>query len=99
MFSKDTLRKVRVNGNGQSIYFTGDEGKPKQGLNRIDCSDIEMRFKENKIEEILFITLPDGELLPIQDVKKENERLKGFVWKINEKPTSKNDLITNRTNE
>lgn len=93
-FRQDSIRKVFVIGNGQSIYFTGDKGKPKQGLNRIDCSDIEMRFKLNKIEEIVFITLPDGVLLPIQDVKKEDEKLKGFQWKIEDKPTSKYDLIT-----
>jgi lipopolysaccharide export system protein LptA len=93
LFSKDSIRKVIVTGNGQSIFFTGEDGKRKQGLNRIDCSDIEIRFEKNKIDEILFIKEPAGKLIPIQDVKSEDEKLKGFMWKIELKPFSKNDLI------
>ena len=92
-FTQDSIRKVIVKGNGQSIFFTGEGGKRKQGLNRIDCSDIEIRFDENKIDEILFIKEPAGKLIPIQDVKSEEEKLKGFMWKIELKPLSKNDLI------
>ena len=99
LFSQDSIRRVFVNGNGQSIYFTGDEGKPKGGLNKIDCSDIEIRFSKNQIENILFLKLPEGTLFPIQDVKKEDEKLKGFQWKIDEKPSSKDDLITKKSNE
>jgi hypothetical protein len=92
-FTQDSIRKVIVKGNGQSIFFTGEGEKRKQGLNRIDCSDIEIRFDENKIDEILFIKEPAGKLIPIQDVKSEEEKLKGFMWKIELKPLSKNDLI------
>ncbi|MGB1039857.1 MAG: OstA-like protein [Flavobacteriales bacterium] len=99
MFSKDTLRKVRVNGNGQSIYFTGDEGKPSQGLNRIDCSDIEIRFDKSKIKEIAFLNQPDGTLFPIQDVSKSDEKLKGFNWKIDLRPASKASLKPKLFNE
>ena len=99
IFSKDTLRKVRVNGNGQSIYFTGDEGKPSQGLNRIDCSDIEIRFDKSKIKEIAFLNQPDGTLFPIQDVSKSDEKLKGFNWKIDLRPASKASLKPKLLNE
>ncbi|MDA9775802.1 hypothetical protein OAD98_01030 [Flavobacteriales bacterium] len=99
LFSEDTIRRVFVTGNGQSIYFTGENNQPKQGLNKIDCSDIEIRFNENKIKEILFKVNPDGTLFPIQDVTKENEKLKGFVWNLDLKPKSKEDLILLQSNE
>lgn len=94
-FAQDSIRKVIVTGNGQSIFYTGEEGKRKQGLNRIDCSDIEIRFEKNKVDEILFIKEPTGKLIPIQDVKSEDEILKGFKWKIELKPLSKKDLMRN----
>jgi lipopolysaccharide export system protein LptA len=97
LFSMDTIRKILVNGNGQSIYFTSDDGKPSQGLNKIDCSDIEIRFDQSKIKEILFINKPKGTLFPIQDVKEEDMLLKDFNWKIEERPLSKQSLIV--TNE
>ena len=99
LFSEDTIRRVFVTGNGQSIYFTGENNQPKQGLNKIDCSDIEIRINENKIKEILFKVNPDGTLFPIQDVTKENEKLKGFVWNLDLKPKSKEDLILLQSNE
>ena len=94
IFVKDTIRKVFVNGNGQSIYFTNEEGKPAQGLNKIVCSDMQIRFDKSKIKEILFINQPDGTLFPIQDVKEEDKLLKGFSWKIEERPSSKESLLT-----
>ncbi len=97
-FADDSIRKVIVTGNGQSIFFTGEEGERKQGMNRIDCSDIEIRFEKNKVDDILFINQPNGKLIPIQDLKSEEEKLKDFKWKIELKPLSKNDLLRKKIN-
>lgn len=92
IFSEDSIRKVYVNGNGQSIYYTGDENKPKEGLNKIVCSNIVMTFKSNKVHDILFLTKPEGTLFPIQDVKKEDTQLEGFNWEAEKRPKDKNSL-------
>ncbi|MEN8927939.1 MAG: hypothetical protein ABF240_03655 [Flavobacteriales bacterium] len=91
-FSEDSIRTVTVNGNGQSIFFTGEDGKRKSGVNKIDCSDIKIKFFKNKVDEILFIKEPSGKLIPIQDTTEEDKKLKGFKWKIDTKPLSKKDL-------
>lgn len=96
VFSEDSIRKVYVDGNGQSIYYTGDEGKPKEGLNKIVCSNIVMTFKNNKVHDILFLKKPEGTLFPIQDVKQDETRLEGFHWENDKRPKSKNDLLVER---
>jgi lipopolysaccharide export system protein LptA len=93
VFRTDTIRKVYVNGNGQSIYYTGDEGKPKEGMNKIVCSNIIMTFKDNKVNDILFLKKPEGSLYPIQDISEEDKKLDGFHWEIEKRPKHKDDLI------
>jgi lipopolysaccharide export system protein LptA len=93
VFNHDSIRKVYVNGNGQSIYYTGDEGKAKEGLNKIVCSNIVLTFKKNKVDDILFLKKPEGSLFPIQDITEENSRLDGFHWNIEKRPQDKNNLI------
>ena len=93
IFANDTIRTVFVTGNGQSIYFTQEDGQPSQGLNKIDCSEMKIKFENGKIKQIAFINVPDGILLPIQDVKEEDKTLKGFNWKIDQRPMSKKSII------
>lgn len=93
IFSEDTIRTVFVTGNGQSLYFTQEEGEPAQGLNKIDCSEMKIKFEKGTIKQIAFLNKPDGILLPIQDVTLKDQQLIGFLWKIEERPSSKTSLI------
>lgn len=93
IFSEDTIRTVFVTGNGQSLYFTQEEGEPAQGLNKIDCSEMKIKFEKGTIKQIAFLNKPDGILLPIQDITLKDQQLKGFLWKIEERPSSKTSLI------
>lgn len=93
IFKNDSIRKVYVNGNGQSIYYTGDEGKPIQALNKILCSDIVMTFKSNKVDDILFLRKPEGALIPLEKISVTDQKLDQFEWKNNMRPTGKSNLI------
>jgi len=96
IFIKDTIRVIYVNGSGQSIYFTGEDFKPKEGINKIICSRMRMDFKNNELENILFIGNPEGTLNNIADIKEDNQKLKGFHWEIKKRPKSKLDLLKNK---
>ena len=93
IFTQDTIRIVYVTGNGQSIYFTQEDLQPSQGLNKIDCSEMKIKFEKGTIKQISFLNKPDGILLPIQDAKEEDKELKGFSWKIEQRPISKKSII------
>ncbi len=93
VFNNDSIRKVFVNGNGQSVYYTGDEGKPVEAVNKIICSDIVMTFGENKVSDILFLKKPEGTLYPIKNLAKNEQELEGFKWDIDKRPLSKDDLL------
>ena len=93
VFKNDYINKIYINGNGQSIYFTGEDFKPKEGINKIICSNMVMYFSKNELKDIMFIKNPEGNLQNIADVSKEKLILKGFHWEIKERPKSKNDLL------
>lgn len=93
IFTQDTIRTVFVSGNGQSIYFTQEEKEPAQGLNKIYCSEMKIKFEKGTIRQISFLDKPDGVLMPIQETTLKDQQLKGFLWKIEERPNSKTNLI------
>jgi lipopolysaccharide export system protein LptA len=92
IFDSGYIKRVNVDGNGESIYFILDEQKDKEtllkGMNYIKCSSIIMKFiSDNTLEEILFLQQPEGQVIPPQLISKKNSELSNFSWRIEEKPT------------
>jgi antitoxin component YwqK of YwqJK toxin-antitoxin module len=69
-----------------------DEGE-LVGINKTICSSIKMDFNNNEIEKISFYISPDGKLKPEKLVDENLRELDGFIWRINEKPNTINDLF------
>ncbi len=93
-FKGKKLHRVVVEGNGESIYYPLNEGKegtseeesPIMGANRIICSNITIRFKDGKVNNLSFYKQPDARFIPPHEIKEEDITLKGFSWKETEKP-------------
>lgn len=50
-------------------------------------------FKDNKIERIWFFEKPDGETIPIEQLKSEQTFLKDFRWLEEYRPKSRSDIF------
>ncbi|WP_375561546.1 OstA-like protein [Bernardetia sp. OM2101] len=103
VFDSGYIKRVNVDGNGESIYFILDEQKDKEtllkGMNYIKCSNIIMKFiADNELEEILFLQQPEGQVIPPQLITKKNSELNNFEWRIEEKPTY-NKIMQGRSTE
>ncbi len=92
-FVDSKLQKLFVEGNGQSVYYAKEEDGEYIGVNRADCSNMLVSFSNNKVEKVNFITKPDATFFPIDELKPEELKLKGFSWRIKKKPLSKEDVI------
>lgn len=86
------LDKIDVDGNGQTLYYAREK-EQIIGLNRAESSKITIRFQDGKIHRIYFLKAPEGELKPLLDLKEEDKTLKGFEWKITQRPLSKFDIF------
>jgi lipopolysaccharide export system protein LptA len=84
------FKYLRVYGNGQSIFYAKEEKDSSYiGVNVIDCSEMEFFFAANKIQRSNFITQPDATFYPIQQLKPEELKLKGFRWMNSRRPSLK----------
>lgn len=86
------LYLVNVDGNGEVIYYPDDQGIII-GLNRTSSSSIQIYLQQKKVQDIIFINKPEGSLNPLFLVKPEERYLKDFLWRIAEKPLTKEDIF------
>jgi lipopolysaccharide export system protein LptA len=86
-FKDDKISRVNVSGNGQSIYYAMEEKATKPiGMNKADCSNIVIKFDSGAVRNITFINKPDAKFIPPHEIVEGESKLKGFKWRIKEKP-------------
>jgi len=84
-FADDSkLKRVQVDGNGESVYYVMDDKQVTTGLNRVECSRMNIFFDDNKVKRIAFITKPEAKFAPPKEWKEELEYLDGFNWRAKE---------------
>jgi lipopolysaccharide export system protein LptA len=91
-FRENKLRKVYVEGNGQTIYYAKDKNK-RTGVNKADCSDLLLFLKNNQVESITLLNKPDGTIYPPAELDPKELRLKDFKDRMSLRPKTKKDLF------
>ena len=87
-FANRKINRVIVEGNGESLFFAlDDEDQSFMGMNKIICSNITIRFKDGKVNNLSFYVKPEASFIPPHELKKEERTLKGFEWRAEDKPT------------
>jgi lipopolysaccharide export system protein LptA len=91
--TNNNISRVYVEGNGESLYYAlDDKTNLLMGINKIICSNIMIRFKEGRVNNLSFYVKPDANFIPPHEIKKDQVTLKGFSWRAKEKP-SREDVI------
>jgi lipopolysaccharide export system protein LptA len=80
IFSDDTLRRMYVEGNGESIYFAQDESKAYIGMNQATCARMVIYMKAAQVDRITFIGAPEATMKPMKEVDLNSYSLEGFRW-------------------
>ncbi|HZB15440.1 MAG TPA: OstA-like protein [Chryseolinea sp.] len=97
-FKEKKMHRVVVEGNGESVYYAlSEEEEGAMGVNRIICSNITIRFKEGKVNNLSFYKQPEARFIPPHEITEEDIKLKGFSWKEGEKPI-KSQVKKDQTN-
>lgn len=93
-FKDNDLRIADIIGNGEMIYYARDEKKNELiGIDKTTCSSMRFLFKDSQITEARFLTKPEGDTYPPSKFPQEELKLKGFVWRENERPLTKDDIF------
>ncbi|GGK66261.1 hypothetical protein GCM10011405_12780 [Rufibacter glacialis] len=86
-FAEGKIRRIDVNGNAESLYFALQGDTTTMGMNRAVSSDMRLVFQAGEVQYITFLEQPDAKLIPPHELEEPDTRLKGFVWRSDEKPT------------
>ncbi|MEN9638763.1 MAG: hypothetical protein RLZZ262_631 [Bacteroidota bacterium] len=90
-FQANELRTLRVEGNGQLVYFPESDKKDKPriiGHNKGDCSNIMITIEDRKIQKIRLEEEPRSVYSPLSKAKKDDFVLKGASWRGELRPPS-----------
>ena len=86
-FKNNSIDFVDVDGNGESIYYAlSEKDNVLIGMNKILCSNMQIRLDSNKLKTITFYVNPEGEFIPPHELTDEMKTLEGFNWKQGERP-------------
>jgi lipopolysaccharide export system protein LptA len=91
-FTANKLRKVFVQGNGQTIYYAKDKNKIT-GVNKADCSDLMIFMKDSQVESITLLNKPDGTMYPPLEIDPKELRLKDFKDQTRQRPHDRQDVF------
>ena len=86
-FREGAISRVDVYGNGESIYYILEGDSLLVGMNRILSSDIRIDFVNNELDKIRTRPKTEGSLIPPHEIGEDDERLNGFRWQADRRPT------------
>ncbi len=86
-FRRGQMARIDVLGNAESLYYTLNGDSVMSGLNKSVSASMTLRFVDNKIKHLTWLTNPEASYFPVHEIKPENKELKGFKWRAAERPT------------
>jgi len=92
-FRDNKLYEVDVVKNTEVIYYMRNDEQELIGINKSACSSINMTLDGNAIDTITFFTQVDGDIYPESELPENARKLKGFIWRGDERILTKDDIF------
>ncbi len=92
-FIDNELKIVDLVKNTEVIYYMYNDDDQLIGIDKTICSKIHITLANNDIEDLTFITDPDGDIFPEKDLPSNSRLLKGFIWRGDERLLTKDDIF------
>ena len=97
-FIENELKIIDLIKNTEVIYYMYNDDDELIGIDKTICSKIRITMENNDIDELTFITDPDGDMFPEKDLPENSRILKGFVWYGDERILTKDDIFDDDDN-
>ena len=98
-FEDNKLREVDIIKNTEVIYYMRNDNQELIGINKSVCSKINMLLDKNTIETITNFNQIDGDIYPETDLPENARKLRGFIWRGDERIKTKEDIFPAEENE
>jgi lipopolysaccharide export system protein LptA len=98
-FKDNNLQEVDIVKNTEVIYYMRNEQQELIGINKSVGSKINLILDKNKIETLTIFKNPDGDIYPEKDLPENARKLRGFIWRGDERIKTKDDIFPAEENE
>jgi hypothetical protein len=92
-FLDSKLREVDIIKNTEVIYYMRNDQQELIGINKSVSSKINMILDKNTIETITNYNQIDGDIYPEKELPENARKLRGFIWRGEERIKSKEDIF------
>jgi lipopolysaccharide export system protein LptA len=94
LFNKDNqLYNIDINKNAEYLYYARQEDGNLIGIDKKISASINLKLKDNQVEELTNFGEPQGELSPSTMFPENARKLRGFNWRGKERILSVKDLF------
>jgi lipopolysaccharide export system protein LptA len=98
-FIEGNLHDVDIIKNTEVIYYMRNDAHELIGINKNVSSKINIVFDKKEIETITFFKQVDGDIYPEKDLPENARKLRGLVWRGDERIKSKDDIFPAEENK
>jgi lipopolysaccharide export system protein LptA len=98
-FRDGKLHDVDVIKNTEVIYYMRNDANELIGINKNVSSKINMILENNAVETITFFNKVDGDIFPEDELPENARKLRGMIWRGDERIKSKDDIFTTEEND
>ncbi|GMN09373.1 OstA-like protein [Croceitalea sp. MTPC9] len=92
-FIDNELKIIDLVKNTEVIYYMYNDDQELIGIDKTICSKIRMIMENNDVDELNFYVNPDGDIFPEKDLPVDSRKLKGFIWRGEERIFSKEGIF------
>ena len=85
-FDSVNIQLLNVNGNAQSIYYAKEDSVNYIGVNLINSGEMTYYFEKGELKRVVSLYNPEGKIYPLDALKPQELKLKGFRWSIQKRP-------------
>jgi len=87
-FKENLIDYITVDGNAEGIYFALSDGDSTvMGMNKFICSTMKIGFTDQQVTTISIYEEPDAQFIPPHELTREVMTLKGYSWRVEERPS------------
>ncbi|MCO6173766.1 OstA-like protein [Flavobacterium sp. NRK F10] len=97
-FRDNKLSEVDLVKNTESIYYIYNDDNELIGIDKKKCSKINMQISNNQIETVTAFDKIESNLYPESEFPENARRLRGFIWRGDERITSKEGIFPEEEN-
>lgn len=98
-FKDNKLYEADIIKNTEVVYYMRNDDHELIGINKNVSSKINLTLDGNTIDTMTFFTNIDGDIYPEKDLPENARKLRGFIWRGDERIRTKDDIFPPEENE